>query len=79
AEEAPAEESEDDLKVGMRVKALDDDDSELGKGEVVSIDEESAEVTVKLDTGKKVIVPVDKLRLLPKEEPKKAGGLKLRK
>ena len=69
----------DDLAVGMKVKCLDDENKEIGVGEVKSIDEDTTEVVVKLDTGKSIIVLAEKLRLLPKETPKAKGGLKLKK
>jgi len=62
---------EEEISVGMMVKCLNDDDEEIGRGEVSEIDEDNAEVIVLLDSGKKKIFSVDKLRLLPKIVTKK--------
>lgn len=70
-EEAPAEE-EAELEVGMTVVCFDDEDKEEGKGEVLAIDEENEELTVKRENGKKVIYHVSKIAVAPapKEAPK---------
>jgi hypothetical protein len=70
-EAAPAG-GDDDLSVGMLVRCMEGED-EVGKGTVVAIDEENAEVTVKMENGKKQIFPAADLRLPAKEAPKKKG------
>lgn len=56
-----------EIKAGLRVQV-----EGQGEGEVKSVDEDEGEVTVKLDSGTKVIVSVDKLSLPPtKPEQKK--------
>ncbi len=79
-ETAPAEEG-GEVEKGSRVKVLEEDEkTEVGIGEIVAIDEEAGEATVKLDSGKKVIVPGHLLRLAPKEAAPapKPKGLKLK-
>jgi len=70
----PAEQSESDeavdIEVGMPVRCMEGED-EVGTGTILSINEEDAEVTVKVENGRKQIFPAADLRLIEKPEPPK--------
>jgi hypothetical protein len=71
-----------DIVPGLKVRCFDEDEKEVGVGEVVAVDEKEGEVTVRLEkTGKKQIFTADQIRVLPKakEEPKAKAGLRARK
>lgn len=71
-------EEEVDVSVGMKVECFNDDDESVGVGVIKTIDEEAAEVIVRLDSGKNQVFSVDKIRLVRANEPVKKG-LKARK
>lgn len=79
-EEAAGGDEGVDIVVGLRVRCYDDNDKEVGVGEVTDTDEAAGEVTVKLDSGKRQIFTADKIAALPKEAAAKPkAGMKARK
>lgn len=64
--ETPASEAQVDIEVGLSVITYDEDDKEDGKGVITAVNEQDEEVTVKLEDGKKVILPVSKIAVAPK-------------
>lgn len=75
-EEAPAEEAAADevvIEKGTRLHVTENAEN----GEVVAIDEEAAELTIKLDSGKKVIVGLDGVEAEKEPEPAPKKGLRV--
>ena len=72
----------DELAVGKTVGVRDDEKNDLGLGEVKALDEDAGEVTVKLASGKKVIVMPEQLYLSAQAREttaKKKGSMKIGK
>ena len=79
SKEAP-EESEAELTVEVGGKVLcmkDDGETELGVGEIITIDEDAQEIMAKVN-GKKVIVSFNNLKPAPKEAKKSAVKVKVK-